>query len=90
MNVRPIGPLVAALREQGAVIAAVLRSPGFYNPADEAGRERLENRWNYVLNGMVEEGWLTAPERAGMSQKLITRQSRSSQPGWAQRGSSPC
>ena len=43
---------------------SILRSPGFYNPDDEAGRERLENRWNYVLDGMVEKGWLTAAERA--------------------------
>ena len=59
--------------EQGAVIASILRSPGFYDPANEAGRERLENRFNYVLNGMVEEGWLPAAERAGMTFPTIKK-----------------
>src|SRR6185312_6015135 len=50
---KPVSELSTA---QGAVIASVLRSPGFYDPDTTDGRERLENRWNYVLNGMVEKG----------------------------------
>jgi membrane peptidoglycan carboxypeptidase len=49
--------------EQGAVLASVINAPGLYNPDDEDGRSRLENRYAYVLNGMVEEGWLDATER---------------------------
>jgi membrane peptidoglycan carboxypeptidase len=49
--------------EQGAVLASVINAPGLYNPDEEDGRTRLENRYAYVLNGMVEEGWLDAAER---------------------------
>ncbi len=47
---------------ESAALAAIVRSPGFYNPEEQA--DRLEARWNYVLDGMVSEGWLTAEERA--------------------------
>lgn len=48
--------------EQGAVLAAILRSPGRYSPENNA--DRLEQRWGYVLDGMVEEGWLAPADRA--------------------------
>ncbi len=47
---------------ESAVLAAIIRSPGSYSP-DEFP-ERLESRWNYVLDVMVEEGWLSQAERA--------------------------
>jgi membrane peptidoglycan carboxypeptidase len=49
--------------EQGAVLASVINAPGLYNPDDPDGLTNLQNRYAYVLNGMVEEGWLTAEER---------------------------
>ena len=58
---KPVSQLTLA---QSAVIASVLRSPGFYDPDTVDGLQRLENRWNAVLNGMVENGWITAAERA--------------------------
>jgi membrane peptidoglycan carboxypeptidase len=50
--------------EEGAVLASVIRSPANYDPEEDA--ERLEGRFNYVLDGMVAKGWLPAGERAGM------------------------
>ena len=50
--------------EQGAVLASVIRSPANYDPDDDP--EALENRFNYVLDGMVAKNWLPAGERAGM------------------------
>ncbi|MBM3655893.1 MAG: penicillin-binding protein [Actinobacteria bacterium] len=44
---------------QTAVLAAILRSPGYYDPEyREGNKERLEARYKYVLNNMVGEGWL--------------------------------
>jgi len=44
---------------QAAVLAAILRSPGYYDPEyREGNKERLEGRYKYVLNNMVDEGWL--------------------------------
>jgi membrane peptidoglycan carboxypeptidase len=47
---------------QGAVLAASIRSPGNYDPTEDP--ERAQARWEYVLDGMVEQGWLTEQERA--------------------------
>ncbi len=47
---------------QGAVLAASIRSPGNYDPTEDP--ERAKARWEYVLDGMVEQGWLTEEERA--------------------------
>jgi membrane peptidoglycan carboxypeptidase len=44
---------------QAAVLAAILRSPGYYDPEyREGNKERLEARYKYVLNNMVGEDWL--------------------------------
>lgn len=44
---------------QAAVIASILRSPGLYDPAlSEANKKRLEQRFAYVIDGMIEEKWL--------------------------------
>lgn len=48
---------------QAAVIASILRSPGYYDPAySEDNRNRLKFRFQYVLNGMVEANWITKEE----------------------------
>ncbi|MGL5857264.1 MAG: transglycosylase domain-containing protein [Angustibacter sp.] len=46
---------------QSALLAAVLRSPGLYDPITK--RDNAKERWNYVLGGMVEEGWLSQAVR---------------------------
>ena len=49
---------------EGAVLASVIRSPANYDPVDDA--ERLQGRFDYVLDGMVTKGWLDAGDRAGL------------------------
>lgn len=51
--------------EQGAMLAALLQSPNGLAP--EKDLVGLVARWEYVLDGMVAEGWLTAAERASMT-----------------------
>jgi membrane peptidoglycan carboxypeptidase len=48
--------------QQGAVLAVLIRSPSRYDPAENA--EGAQDRWGLVLDAMVEEGWLSAEERA--------------------------
>ncbi|CAL9435049.1 transglycosylase domain-containing protein [Streptomyces sp. enrichment culture] len=54
--------------EQGAYLAALLQAPSQYDwaVASETGRKLVTQRWNYVLDNMVEQGWLDASERSGM------------------------
>lgn len=50
---------------EGAVLASVINAPSLYDPAEgPKAAERLAARYKYVLDGMVEEGWLPAAERA--------------------------
>lgn len=50
---------------QGAYLATLLNSPNAYDVATHPeNKKRAEGRWNYVLDGMVKEGWLSAAERA--------------------------
>jgi len=45
---------------QTAVIASILRSPGYYDPSlSEENGVRLENRFQYVIDGMLSQGWIT-------------------------------
>jgi membrane peptidoglycan carboxypeptidase len=45
--------------EEGAAMAAILRNPGNYDPTlSEKNARRFAQRFQYVLDGMVEEGWL--------------------------------
>ncbi|CAL9570021.1 Penicillin-binding protein 1A [Streptomyces sp. enrichment culture] len=54
--------------EQGAYLAALLQAPNQYDwaIASEAGKELVQERWNYVLDNMVEQKWLDRAERQGM------------------------
>jgi membrane peptidoglycan carboxypeptidase len=49
---------------EGAVLASVIRSPAGYDPTTHA--DLLRGRFDYVLNGMVTEHWLSAADRAGL------------------------
>ncbi|HVM26405.1 MAG TPA: transglycosylase domain-containing protein, partial [Mycobacteriales bacterium] len=55
-------PVEELTPSEGAVLASVIRSPANYDP--ERFPERAQDRWRYVVNGMVETGALT-PEQAG-------------------------
>ncbi|RZD66332.1 penicillin-binding protein [Streptomyces albidoflavus] len=53
---------------QGAYLASLLNAPSAYDViAQPANRSRAEARWNYVLDGMVKENWLTESGRARLS-----------------------
>ncbi|MBC7372880.1 MAG: penicillin-binding protein [Frankiales bacterium] len=47
---------------QGAVLAASIRSPARLDPAKHPAQAKA--RWAYVLDGMVEKGWLSPADRA--------------------------
>jgi membrane peptidoglycan carboxypeptidase len=56
---------------QAAVLASILRSPGYYDPDyREGNKERLEARYKYVLNNMVGEGWLEESDAEKFKKKL--------------------
>uniref|UniRef100_UPI0035710F08 transglycosylase domain-containing protein n=1 Tax=Streptomyces capitiformicae TaxID=2014920 RepID=UPI0035710F08 len=53
--------------EQGAYLAALVNAPSMYDVvAHPENKGAAVARWNYVLDGMVKEGWLTQSERDGM------------------------
>ncbi|MFE1847962.1 transglycosylase domain-containing protein [Streptomyces sp. NPDC059515] len=52
---------------RAAYLAALVNAPSQYDViAHPENRKAAESRWNYVLDGMVEKGWLSESERAGM------------------------
>lgn len=52
---------------QAAVLASVLNAPGYYDPANGPSYlKRLQDRWKYVLDGMVKAHWLTPAAEARM------------------------
>jgi membrane peptidoglycan carboxypeptidase len=55
-------PAAQLTPQQGAVLAVLIRSPSRYDP--EVSPEDAQDRWGRVLDAMVEEGWMTAEERA--------------------------
>ena len=65
---------------QAAVIASILRSPGLYDPAFQKGNlERLQGRFDYVKNGMIDAGWLTKEEATKMKFPTIAPRATSGQ-----------
>ncbi len=56
---RPVQDLSVA---QGAVLAATIRSPANLDPTRHP--EAAKERWSYVLDGMVEQGWITPAQRS--------------------------
>jgi membrane peptidoglycan carboxypeptidase len=47
---------------EAAVLAAVIRSPSGLDPAKNL--PQAQARWNFVLDGMVEQGWLSPADRS--------------------------
>ncbi|OII63877.1 penicillin-binding protein [Streptomyces sp. CC53] len=54
---------------QGAYLASLLQAPNQYDwsTATPTGRKLVRERWDYVLDNMVEKQWLDAAERAGLT-----------------------
>jgi membrane peptidoglycan carboxypeptidase len=46
---------------EAAVLAGAIRSPSLLDPAKNLAQAQA--RWNFVLNGMVEQGWLSPTDR---------------------------
>jgi membrane peptidoglycan carboxypeptidase len=71
-SVAYFGVPVAALEgdpARAAYLAALIQSPYYYSTADsdpDAAR-RLEQRWNYVLDGMVQQHQLATADRARLA-----------------------
>ncbi|MFE3768445.1 transglycosylase domain-containing protein [Streptomyces sp. NPDC057579] len=51
---------------QGAYLASLLQAPNQYDwaIASDAGKQRVQERWAYTLNNMVEMKWISPEERA--------------------------
>ncbi|MFG2679071.1 transglycosylase domain-containing protein [Streptomyces sp. NPDC048392] len=50
---------------QGAYLASLLNAPSQYDVvAHPENRPAAEARWNYVMDGMADKGWLTPSDRA--------------------------
>jgi membrane peptidoglycan carboxypeptidase len=72
---------------QGAYLASLLNAPSAYDViAHPENRDTAVARWNYVLDGMVKEGWLTESERARTSfptpKQTVTSRGMSGQRGY--------
>jgi membrane peptidoglycan carboxypeptidase len=60
-------PISELTLEEGAALAAILRNPGNYDPTlGEENVQRFTERFQYVLEGMVEKGWLDAASVAAI------------------------
>ncbi|MFF7213379.1 transglycosylase domain-containing protein [Streptomyces sp. NPDC008238] len=52
---------------EGAYLATLLNAPSEYDiVAHPENKAKAKARWDYVLDGMVKEGWLSEGERAGL------------------------
>lgn len=72
---------------RAAYLAALVNAPSQYDVViHPENRDTVEHRWNYVLDGMVDEGWLSTSERAGlkfpMPQRTTVSTSMSGQRGY--------
>jgi membrane peptidoglycan carboxypeptidase len=47
---------------EGALLAAVIQSPSAWDPA--VNPQHALERWTFVMNGMVQQGWLSRDQRA--------------------------
>ena len=65
---------------QTAVIASILRSPGFYDPSlSKENQVRLENRFAYVIQGMLDKKWITEAEAKAAKMPVVTPRTTSGQ-----------
>ena len=53
-------PIQNITLSEGAVLAAIMNNPGRLNP--EENMQTLRGRWQYVLDGMRSQGWITQEE----------------------------
>ncbi len=57
---------------QSAVLASILRSPGYYDPSySKENVDRLNARFHYVINGMLDAKWITKKEADAIKFPLV-------------------
>ena len=61
---------------QGAVLAASIRSPALYDP--QAHPTAARARWQFVIDGMVGQGWLPAATAATLRYPMVAAKTASS------------
>ena len=49
---------------EAAALATILNRPGYYDPYSDGGGKRMLPRYDYVLDGMVKSGAITAAQRS--------------------------
>lgn len=65
---------------QSAVIASILRSPGYYDPSlSKENAARLENRFHYVIQGMLDNKWITEAEAQNAKLPAVSPRTTSGQ-----------
>lgn len=65
---------------QSAVIASILRSPGYYDPSlSKENAARLENRFHYVIQGMLDNKWITEAEAQNAKLPVVSPRTTSGQ-----------
>ena len=58
---------------QAAVIASILRSPGYYDPSlSKENEQRVQGRFQYVINGMLDKKWITKEDAAKAKFPVVT------------------
>jgi membrane peptidoglycan carboxypeptidase len=61
---------------EGALLAGVIQSPSRWDPA--VSPERAVQRWTFVMDGMLSQGWITAEQRAQARFPVTTARPKSS------------
>jgi membrane peptidoglycan carboxypeptidase len=65
---------------QSAVIASILRAPGYYDPSlSKENAARLENRFAYVIQGMLDNKWITEEEAKAAKMPRVAPRTTSGQ-----------
>ncbi|MFM7463227.1 MAG: transglycosylase domain-containing protein, partial [Actinomycetota bacterium] len=58
--------------KESAILASILRSPGLYDPYYKEGNQsRLDSRYLYVIDGMVEADWLNETRAAKLKELKV-------------------
>ncbi len=60
---------------EAAALAAIIPNPSAYT----SDQDRWENRWQYVLDGMVEQGWLTLDQKTKLKFPTVKKYTRGNQ-----------
>jgi len=56
--------------QESAALATIINSPNYFDPYAEGGKERIVQRYNYVLEGMAKSGALDNADLAKYKDKL--------------------